>query len=129
MRRTWLQALLLPLALSGCGTSAHSFSLSWKLVDAKQADPTTAPSLSCADAGVDTIRLTLQGLSDPTQPIRVDFPCPQMSGLTAPQHAGTYTIDAAALDKSGQPLSRLVFEESNAHGPRDLGLIIFQIQR
>ena len=59
MSKRWL--LVAPLLL-GCGgpPAVASFSLSWRLVDAKDPTPETAPGLTCAAAGIDTIRLSLR---------------------------------------------------------------------
>ncbi len=121
---------LLPLA---CGSSPNSFTFSWKLVDISQADPVTAPALSCAAANVGTIRLVLSAQGNPAQPITVDFPCGSVTGqgqeTTAPESPDNYTIQALALSPAGQSASQLSFTADNSSGPTDLGLIIFQIMQ
>lgn len=120
------RALLgLTLLCSACGAPGASFALSWRLVDARNPSPEAAPSLSCAQAGVQTIRLVLR--PDGGQQVSADFDCTAQDGVTQPLRAGYYTIRAEALTADGRPLSALTFEETNRQGPRDLGLIIFQI--
>ena len=102
----FLPSVLLLLGLSACGSpSDNSFSLSWRLVDAAQADPTTAPSLTCTDAGVSTVRLVLQAQGSPSQPIQVDLDCNLGDGLTAPERGDKYTVLALALDSPARSRS------------------------
>ncbi len=114
---------------SACGSNnASSFSLSWRLVDANQADPMTAPALSCADANITTIRLVLAAQGNPAQPIQVDLDCTPGNGVTAPVREDAYSIQALALGPAGSA-AQTAFDESNVGGAKDLGLIIFQIKR
>ena len=89
--------------------------------------PEQAPTLSCAAAGVATIRLVLRAAG--AQSVQVDFACAQQNGITGPVRRDRYTIQAQARSAQDAPLSQLSFEESNLAGARDLGLIIFQIPR
>ena len=56
-----------------------------------------------------------------------DFPCANMAGETFPVPAGTYTIQAIALNESFQALAQLTFQQ-RLFGKSSLGHIIFQVR-
>jgi hypothetical protein len=113
------------LGAAGCGQSDATATayLTWQIVDAKAANPNTAPALTCDQKGVMTVRVQLVP-SENLGPF--DFPCASMAGETYTVPAGTYTIETIALGTSYQALAQLTFTQ-RLFGRTSLGLIIFQV--
>jgi hypothetical protein len=125
---------LLVLALSGCvaidpAPPERSFTLSWKLVDARAGDPLAAPALRCDEAGVDAILVDALD-QDAGARHRVIFSCATLEGVTPPLPAARYSILEAARASDGSALSQVGFAADNFDdAAADLGETIFQIAR
>lgn len=117
----------LGLLAAGCGSSqtTATASLTWQIVDAAAPDPNTAPALTCAQKKLTTVRVQVSPA--PASGGVFDFPCANMAGETFPVPAGTYTIQAIALNESFQALAQLTFQQ-RLFGMTSLGHIIFQIR-
>ena len=103
------------------------FAMSWQLVDSAAPDPTTAPAISCAKAGVATILIDAVAGATNTHNHH-EFACADLEGVTPPLAEDTYQLLAKAADSSGKALSQTTFSADNyTTADADLGLTIFQI--
>lgn len=128
MRSSFFAKLLLgvlPLIglASGCTPyqgSATAY-LTWHVVDAREPDPLTAPSLECALKNVQYVRVQLANST------LFDFPCNTYSGETTSFTSGTYTVDVLALSPTGaaQAAQRISVD---MFGRTNLGHFIFQVR-
>lgn len=130
MRRKFFTKLLLGLlpilgvSLSGGCSPARVSStvyLTWKVVDANDPNPLTAPALDCAAKNVQWVRVQLAG--GPT----FDFPCNTYSGESTSFSSGTYSIDVIALAPTGAAVSAQRVS-MDLFGRTNLGNYIFQVR-
>lgn len=123
--RTLLFGAGIAAAAAGCGSTETTASayFTWQIVDAKAADPNTAPALTCESKSVGSIRVQI--FPSATGSL-IDFPCSSMAGQTHSVPAGSYTIQTIALSTTSQALAELTFEQ-RLFGQTNLGHIIFQI--
>ncbi len=108
---------------SGCSpySGAATAYLSWHVVDAREPDPLTAPSLECALKNVQWVRVQLASGT------LFDFPCTSYSGETQSVTAGTYSIDVMALGATGAALAAQRVS-TDIFGRTNLGHFIFQVR-
>jgi hypothetical protein len=107
--------------------TAEGFQLSWKLVDAQVAgaDPTYAPAMSCATAGIAEVQVDLVDV-DTADHFTWQFPCETDAGVTPAVPLGRYDVTVDALDPSGAPRSHDGWRTDNYY-TSDLGLVVFVI--
>ncbi len=125
-------ALVAAAAITGCGgwednpPPERGFALSWRLVDATQPDPATAPSLSCEQAGVATI--LVDALDEGGARYRTEFTCDTLEGVTPPIPESSYQVLLVARAPDDTSRSQVQFAAANWDDPgADLGLTIFQV--
>ena len=109
------------------GDPTGGFSLRWRLVDAAQADPGSAPAIACADGHVTQIRLGAHN-QDTSEDFTWTFPCQDGKAVSPNVTIGTYTISIDALDDGGSPRASDQWPFDNRDSG-DLGLEIFPVSR
>lgn len=95
--------------------------LTWKIVDASQPNPLTAPALDCNSKNVQWVRVQLAG--GPS----FDFPCNSYSGESTSFSSGTYSVDVIALNPTGAAVSAQRVS-MDLFGRTNLGNYIFQVR-
>jgi hypothetical protein len=127
-----LVPIALALVLGACGIgndqpSLRGFALSWRMTDAAQPDPMTAPSLTCAQAAVATVSLdALDRNTNVTN--HFIFDCNNMTAETPAVAESNYEIFLVAHASDGTARSQVRFDADNFSDPdADLGLTIFTV--
>lgn len=84
------------LAASACGPneSIASASFTWSVIEARFTDPATAPSRTCDDLGVSTVRLILG------TDLAFSYNCDVYAARTLAFPAGTYDARVIAYNRS-----------------------------
>lgn len=116
----FLAALFWLLSACGDNTVSTTVYLSWRIVDAKEPSPTTAPSLDCAAKNVAWVRVQLSGQKP------FDFPCTAYSGESASFQSGTYLVDMMALNPLGGAVAN-DRKSMDLFGRFNLGTLVFQV--
>ena len=115
---------------SGCGGAdpLRGFAITWRLADAASADPTTAPSLTCDQAGV--TRVSIDALSRQSNTNHhFDYDCRAMQAQTPAIAQADYQIQLGAHASDGTSRSQIRFDANNLDDvAADLGLTIFTVK-